>query len=67
MEWQGGCLQVEDFPGGSEGKVSAYNLGDLGLIPGLRRLQIDREHIDVLKKEERREYLKSWIILLYLR
>ena len=67
MEWQGGCLQVEDLPGVSEGKVSAYNVGDLGLIPGLRRLQIDREHIDVLKKEERREYLKSWIILLYLR
>ena len=59
-----GCLQIEDFPGGSEGKVSAYNVGYLGSIPGLRRLQID---IDVLKKEERREYLKSWIILLYLR
>ena len=23
------------FPGGSDGKVSAYNVGDLGLIPGL--------------------------------
>ena len=23
-----------DFPGGSEGKVSACNAGDLGLIPG---------------------------------
>ena len=23
-----------DFPGGSEGKVSVYNVGDLGLIPG---------------------------------
>ena len=25
------------FPGGSEGKASAYNAGDLGLIPGLGR------------------------------
>ena len=24
-----------DFSGGSEGKASAYNVGDLGLIPGL--------------------------------
>ena len=23
------------FPGGSDGKESAYNWGDLGLIPGL--------------------------------
>ena len=22
-----------DFPGGSDGKASAYNVGDLGLIP----------------------------------
>ena len=26
-----------DFLGGSDGKVSAYNAGDLGLIPGLVR------------------------------
>ena len=26
-----------NFPGGSDGKVSAYNAGDLGLIPGLGR------------------------------
>ena len=26
-----------DFPGGSHGKVSAYNVGDLGSIPGLGR------------------------------
>ena len=26
-----------DFPGGSESKVSAYNAGDLGSIPGLGR------------------------------
>ena len=24
-----------DFPGGSNGKASAYNVGDLGSIPGL--------------------------------
>ena len=28
---------VIDFPGGSDGKVSAYNVGDPGLIPGLGR------------------------------
>ena len=26
-----------DFPGGSDGKVSVYNEGDLGSIPGLGR------------------------------
>ena len=26
-----------DFPGGSDGKVSAYNVGDPGSIPGSRR------------------------------
>ena len=26
-----------DFPCGSDGKASAYNVGDLGLIPGLGR------------------------------
>ena len=26
-----------DFPYGSSGKESAYNVGDLGLIPGLGR------------------------------
>ena len=26
---------TEDFPGGSDGKMSACNEGDLGLIPGL--------------------------------
>ena len=24
----------QDFPGGSDGKASVYNAGDLGLIPG---------------------------------
>ena len=28
---------LSDFPGGSDGKVSAYNVGDLGLISGLER------------------------------
>ena len=27
----------QDFPGGSDGKVSAYNVGDPGSIPGLGR------------------------------
>ena len=33
------CLLVflNGFPGGSAGKESAYNAGDLGLIPGLGR------------------------------
>ena len=26
---------ISDFPGGSDGKASAYNVGDLGSIPGL--------------------------------
>ena len=26
-----------DFPGGSDSKVSVYNVGDPGLIPGLGR------------------------------
>ena len=26
-----------DFPGGSDGKESAYNVGDLGSIPGSER------------------------------
>ena len=31
------CPQVNTFPGGSDDKVSAYNVGDLGSIPGLGR------------------------------
>ena len=27
----------KDFPGGSDGKASVYNEGDLGSIPGLGR------------------------------
>ena len=30
-------MGVSDFPGGSDGKASAYNVGDPGLIPGLER------------------------------
>ena len=30
-------LGIWSFPGGSEGKASAYNAGDLGSIPGLGR------------------------------
>jgi len=29
--------RFEDFPGGSDGKGSTYNVGNLGLIPELRR------------------------------
>ena len=29
--------RILDFPGGSDGKMSACNAGDLGLIPGLGR------------------------------
>ena len=30
-------LLFKSFPGGSDGKESAYNAGDLGSIPGLER------------------------------
>ena len=30
-------LQPQDFPGGSDGNASAYNVGDPSLIPGLGR------------------------------
>ena len=30
-------LCLVDFPGGSDGKASAYNAGDLGSIPGSGR------------------------------
>ena len=28
------CHRIQQVPGGSDGKVSAYNVGDLGPIPG---------------------------------
>ena len=31
------CFLLLDFPGGSDGKASAYNAGDTGSIPGLGR------------------------------
>ena len=34
MEPSGG---MENFPGGADGKMSAYNVGDLGSIPGIGR------------------------------
>ena len=51
MHWQAGSLPLSQprstyllydniyfgFPGGSEGKASAYNAGDLGSIPGSGR------------------------------
>ena len=30
-------IYFEDFPGGSDGKTSAYSAGDLGLIPASGR------------------------------
>ena len=30
-------MHYMDFPGGSHGKASVYNVGDLGLIPGSGR------------------------------
>ena len=35
--WNSVVGKFEDFPGGSDGKASAYNAGNLGSIPGLRR------------------------------
>ena len=38
--WKGGFRiynYILDFPGGSDGKASAYSAGDLGSIPGLGR------------------------------
>ena len=37
--WEGLDLGItlRDFPGGSDGKASAYSAGDLGLIPGSGR------------------------------
>jgi len=34
-------LAILDFTGGSESKESAYNVGDLGSIPGLGRSPAD--------------------------
>ena len=39
MDWGTGIdiLTYTGFPGGSDGKASVCNAGDLGLIPGLGR------------------------------
>ena len=37
MEREAGVGQYQGFPGGSDGKESACNAGDLGLIPGSGR------------------------------
>ena len=31
------CTTLQDSPGGSDGKASAYHAGDLGSLPGLGR------------------------------
>ena len=31
------CKKIRDFPGGSDGKASAYNVRDLGSVPGSGR------------------------------
>ena len=36
-------LVILDFPGGSDNKESACNVGDLGLIPGLGRFPGERD------------------------
>ena len=35
------ATEFNNFPAGSDGKVSAYNAGDLGPIPGLGRSPAD--------------------------
>ena len=35
--WLGHRLGLLDFPGGSDGKVSVYNVGDRGSSPGFGR------------------------------
>ena len=37
LVWEDPLEQEIDFPGGSDGKASAYNVGDSGSIPGLGR------------------------------
>ena len=39
--------EIQDFPGGSDGKVSDYNAGDLGSIPGLGRFPWRKEQIPI--------------------
>ena len=37
MKLKDACSLEQGFPGGSNGKASAYNVGDPGLIPGSGR------------------------------
>ena len=37
LSGSGGSFIYMDFPGGSDGKASAYNVGDPGSIPGSGR------------------------------
>ena len=37
MGWFSQLFNSADFPGGSDGKASVYNVGDPGSIPGLGR------------------------------
>ena len=46
-------INYMDFPGGSDGKASAYNVGDLGSIAGLGRAPGERNgnHSSILAWE----------------
>ena len=37
IQYYNNNIIIEDFPGGSDGKASVYNAGDLGLSRGLGR------------------------------
>ena len=34
-------ISFKDFPGGSDSKVSVYNAGDMGSVPGLGRFPVE--------------------------
>ena len=42
MKLKDACSLEQGFPGGSDGKASAYNVGDPGLIPGSGRSSGER-------------------------
>ena len=52
----------QDFPGGSDGKASAYNAGDLGSIPGSgRSIQVSQSagycnHMLFIRRMDQEEY-----------
>ena len=37
LQYNKSLINNNSFPGGSDGKISAFNVRDLGLIPGLGR------------------------------